>query len=146
MVKVTEQFILVAFKDHINGVILFRTSDCWRSRRKQNRKLGKLIDESRRKDMSTTRLLLVALLLALLTMYCLASPKQHFSGSRTEKREVKINANDANFFLSKKRQGRGLTEECDEGCDHEEIEEVREDEAEEIEEIHEKKKRNNWWR
>lgn len=49
--------------------------------------------------------------------------------------EVKINKNDANFFLNKKRHGRGLTEECDEGCDYEEREEVKENE-----------RGNSWWR
>lgn len=67
-----------------------------------------------------------------------------------KKREVKINKNEANFFLNKKRHGRGLNEECDEGCDYEERREVYEEREEvheeKIEEVKENKSGNNWWR
>ena len=74
--------VLVAFRGYISGVILYQTSVCWR---RQYRRQSKLINQSQRRDMSTTRLLLVTLLLAFLTTYCLASP--HSSGSKMKKRE-----------------------------------------------------------
>lgn len=60
--------------------------------------------------------------------------------------EVKINANDANFFLNKKRHGRGLTEECDEGCDSEEREEVNENDEWGNSYENERGRGNGWWR
>lgn len=125
----------------------------------------KLSIVSQPKKMSSIRFIQITLLLALLMMNRLASPRAVDSGSKIDKGEcvcshrslyfyyvgrpgnepilissdsinvlcfltgdIQLIANDAKSFLDKSasNEKRGVTEECDEGCTAEEVEEVEE--------------------